>query len=73
MYDIFSLPDIKFPEGFIRGSATAGHQIEGNNVHSLDPYRTFDTMDKMMTDYADFLDNEFFSCTENRRDSLSFP
>jgi len=34
MYDIFSLPDITFPENFIWGSATAGHQVEGNNVHS---------------------------------------
>lgn len=34
MYDIFSLPDVKFPEGFIWGSSTAGHQIEGDNIHS---------------------------------------
>ncbi|HNY10808.1 MAG TPA: family 1 glycosylhydrolase [Candidatus Wallbacteria bacterium] len=34
MYDIFSLPEIKFPDGFIFGSATAGHQVEGDNVHS---------------------------------------
>jgi beta-glucosidase len=34
MYDIFSLPDVKFPEGFIWGSATAGHQVEGGNVNS---------------------------------------
>jgi len=34
MYDIFSLPDFTFPKGFLWGSATAGHQIEGDNVDS---------------------------------------
>jgi len=34
MYDIFSLPEMKFPENFIWGSATAGHQVEGDNVNS---------------------------------------
>ena len=34
MYDVFSLPDFKFPENFLWGSATAGHQIEGDNIHS---------------------------------------
>ena len=34
MYDIFSLNDIKFPEGFLWGTSTAGHQIEGNNSNS---------------------------------------
>lgn len=34
MYDILSLPPIQFPEGFLWGSATAAHQIEGNNIHS---------------------------------------
>lgn len=34
MYDVFSLPDIQFPENFLWGSATAGHQIEGDNIHS---------------------------------------
>ena len=34
MYDVFSLPDTFFPENFIWGSATSGHQIEGNNIHS---------------------------------------
>ncbi len=34
MYDVFSLPPIRFPEGFVWGSATAGHQIEGDNTHS---------------------------------------
>ena len=34
MIDIFSYKDFDFPEGFIFGSATAGHQIEGNNCNS---------------------------------------
>ena len=34
MTDIFSLKDFSFPKGFLWGSATAGHQIEGNNIHS---------------------------------------
>ena len=38
MYDVFSLPEIRFPEGFLWGSATAGHQIEGDNIHSQSWY-----------------------------------
>ena len=34
MYNIFALTDFKFPKGFLWGSATAAHQIEGNNIHS---------------------------------------
>ncbi|WP_269523640.1 glycoside hydrolase family 1 protein [Coraliomargarita parva] len=34
MYDIFSLPDFKFPSDFVWGSATAGHQIEGDNTNA---------------------------------------
>lgn len=34
MYDVFALPPVSFPAGFLWGSATAGHQIEGGNVHS---------------------------------------
>ena len=34
MYDIFSLKDFKFPEGFLWGSAVSGHQVEGNNVNA---------------------------------------
>ncbi len=34
MYDVLSLPSITFPEHFLWGSATAGHQIEGDNIHS---------------------------------------
>lgn len=34
MYDIFQLPDFKFPKDFVWGASTAGHQIEGDNIHS---------------------------------------
>lgn len=34
MTDIFTIQDFHFPEGFLWGSATAAHQIEGNNIHS---------------------------------------
>lgn len=34
MYDIFSLKEYTFPEGFLWGSGYAGHQVEGNNIHS---------------------------------------
>ncbi len=34
MTDIFQLKSYSFPEGFIFGSSTAGHQIEGDNIHS---------------------------------------
>ncbi|MBE5750027.1 MAG: glycoside hydrolase family 1 protein [Clostridiales bacterium] len=34
MTDIFSIKGFKFPDGFLWGSASAGHQIEGNNIHS---------------------------------------
>ena len=34
MFDIFSLKDFTFPDGFVWGSSTAGHQIEGDNIHS---------------------------------------
>jgi beta-glucosidase len=34
MYDVFSLKDIKLPKDFLWGSSTAGHQIEGGNIHS---------------------------------------
>ena len=34
MYDVFSIPDFQFPEGFLWGVAAAGHQIEGNNINS---------------------------------------
>jgi beta-glucosidase len=34
MYNIFNLPNIKFPDNFIWGSGTSGHQIEGDNIYS---------------------------------------
>ena len=34
MYDVFALPEVTFPKGFLWGSSTAGHQIEGNSIHS---------------------------------------
>ena len=34
MFDIFSLPEVKMPDGFLWGAGYAGHQVEGNNVHS---------------------------------------
>ena len=34
MTDPFSIKSFKFPKDFIWGSATAGHQIEGDNVNS---------------------------------------
>lgn len=34
MLNLHKMPAFTFPEGFIWGSGSAGHQIEGNNVHS---------------------------------------
>ena len=34
MTDVFLIKDFKMPDGFLWGSSTAGHQIEGNNIHS---------------------------------------
>lgn len=34
MLGVFSMKPVKFPEGFVWGSATAGHQVEGDNIHS---------------------------------------
>lgn len=34
MYDVFSLKDFSFPENFLWGAGYAGHQVEGNNIHS---------------------------------------
>lgn len=34
MLDVFSLPENKLPEGFLWGAGYAGHQVEGDNIHS---------------------------------------
>nr|WP_296470347.1 family 1 glycosylhydrolase [uncultured Acetatifactor sp.] len=34
MIDVFGIRDFTFPKGFLWGSATAAHQIEGDNIHS---------------------------------------
>ena len=34
MLNLYKMPEFKFPEGFIWGSGTAGHQIEGDNVNA---------------------------------------
>ena len=34
MYDIFTMKDFKMPKGFLWGSSTAGHQIEGGDVNA---------------------------------------
>ena len=47
MTDVFSLGDFKMPEGFLWGSSTAGHQIEGNNIHSD---RWFDELEREQTE-----------------------
>lgn len=39
MLGIFSMSPVRFPENFIWGSASAGHQIEGDNIHSSNWYR----------------------------------
>ncbi len=34
MNDTFAIKSYSFPEGFVWGSSTSGHQIEGDNIHS---------------------------------------
>ena len=34
MTDVFAIKDYSFPKDFLWGSATAAHQVEGNNIHS---------------------------------------
>ncbi len=34
MTDVFSIKSFDFPRDFLWGSATAAHQVEGNNIHS---------------------------------------
>ncbi|MBR1983724.1 MAG: glycoside hydrolase family 1 protein [Clostridia bacterium] len=71
MTDPFSLPSFSFPKNFIWGSATAGHQIEGDNFnsawwryeheeHAKDP--TFDLSGKACNSYVMFEeDNKILS------------
>ena len=35
MLNLHYLPEMKFPENFIWGSATAAHQVEGDDIHSI--------------------------------------
>ena len=35
MLNLHNYPAIMFPENFIWGSATAAHQIEGDDIHSI--------------------------------------
>ena len=46
MNDVFSIKGFNFPENFLWGSATAGHQIEGDNVNA-DKY--FDELETAKT------------------------
>lgn len=39
MTDVFSIQAFQFPKGFLWGSSTAAHQIEGNNIHSSNWHR----------------------------------
>ena len=34
MNDVFSIKEFAFPKDFLFGSAVAGHQVEGDNIHS---------------------------------------
>ena len=34
MNDVFSIKPFSFPSDFLFGSAVAGHQVEGDNIHS---------------------------------------
>ncbi len=38
MTDVFNIKAFDFPKDFLWGSATAAHQIEGNNIHSSNWY-----------------------------------
>lgn len=43
MNDVFSIKGFNFPENFLWGSATAGHQIEGDNVNADKYFEELDT------------------------------
>lgn len=38
MLNTFSYPELKFPTGFLWGTSTAAHQIEGGDIHSWNNY-----------------------------------
>ena len=38
MTDVFNIKSFDFPEGFLWGSSTAAHQIEGDNIYSSNWY-----------------------------------
>lgn len=46
MTDVFSIKAFDFPEGFLWGSATAAHQIEGNNIYSNNWYNEQENLKK---------------------------
>ena len=50
MTDIFSIKDFGFPKDFLWGSATAAHQIEGNNINSSN----WDTEQWVLKENPDF-------------------
>ena len=35
MLNLHYIPEMEFPDGFLWGSATSAHQIEGNDIHSI--------------------------------------
>lgn len=51
MYDIFTMRDFKMPKGFLWGSSTAGHQIEGGDVNAGRSDINID-MNKVAKDYV---------------------
>jgi beta-glucosidase len=69
MLGIFSINEpVTFPEGFLWGSATAGHQIEGNNIHSQKYHReivqNFEEPSGKACDFWNLYKNDFELLTE---------
>ena len=46
MTDVFSIKAFDFPKDFLWGSATAAHQIEGNNIYSNSWYNELENLKK---------------------------
>lgn len=46
MNDVFSIKPFSFPEGFLFGSAVAGHQVEGDNINSSHYIRELEKKEK---------------------------